>query len=76
MQTIFGIILGVFLTVGAAYIHDASVSAPVLDPASASSPAAQQQQRMVNWDVVGDNWRALKSRVDSGWHRLQSISIG
>lgn len=71
MRTLFGIILGVFLTIGVAYIHDASITAPALDSNSSTA-----ERRMVNWDVVGNNWRELKSRVDSGWHKLQSISIG
>jgi hypothetical protein len=71
MQTLFGFVLGVFLTVGAAYIHDASVTAPALDANTTTA-----ERRMVNWDVVVNNSRALKSSVDSGWHKLQSISIG
>lgn len=71
MRTIFGIILGVFLTIGVAYIHDASITAPALE-----TNAVTQERRMVNWDVVGNNWRDLKSRVDARWHKLQSISVG
>jgi hypothetical protein len=71
MRTIIGIILGVFLTIGVAYIHDASITAPTMETNSVT-----QERRMVNWDVVSNNWRDLKSRVDAGWHKLQSISIG
>jgi len=69
MQTIFGFIIGVAVTIGVAYVHDASITAPSTE---ASAPPAQQRQ-MVNWDVVGQNWRELKTNVTNGWHRIQSI---
>lgn len=71
MRTLFGIIIGVFLTIGVAYMHDANVAAP-----SPEANTTNTERQMVNWDVVDHNWRALKSRVDAGWHKLQSIRIG
>jgi hypothetical protein len=76
MQTIFGFILGVALTIGAAYVHDASITAPSATAsaptsAPASVPAAERQ--MVNWDVVETNWRDFKASVSQGWRKLQSI---
>ena len=68
MQTIFGFIIGVAVTIGVAYVHDASISAPSLSP---NAPATERQ--MVNWDVVGANWRELKTNVSNGWRKLQSI---
>lgn len=68
MQTLFGIIVGIFLTVAVAYIHDASITAP-----APGSNATVAERQMVNWDVVGTNWRQLKSGVAQGWHKLQSI---
>jgi len=66
MQTLFGIIIGIFLTIGAAYIHDST-----LNP---NPPAGTTAQRpMVNWDVVSLNWQDLKGRVNAGWRKLQSI---
>ncbi|HVT56690.1 MAG TPA: hypothetical protein VHD34_11685 [Xanthobacteraceae bacterium] len=70
MQTIFGFIIGVAVTIGVAYIHDASITAPSLN-ASANAPATERQ--MVNWDVVGSNWREFKTSVTNGWHKLQKI---
>jgi len=67
MQTLLGIIIGVFLTIGVAYVHDAS-----LNP-SPPSGAATVERPMVNWDVVSVNWRDLKVRVETGWRKLQSI---
>jgi hypothetical protein len=68
MQTIFGFIIGVAVTIGVAYVHDASITAPSLD---ANAPATERQ--MVNWDVVGSNWRELKTNVTNGWHKLQRV---
>ena len=70
MQTIFGFILGVAITVGVAYVHDASVTAPSI---SATAPAPATERQMVNWDVVGTNWREFKASVSQGWRKLQSI---
>jgi hypothetical protein len=58
MRTLFGIILGVAITVGAAYMHDSSA---VLN---APGPA----RTIVNWDVateVTDNaLRSLRRQID------------
>jgi hypothetical protein len=48
MRVLFGIILGVFLTIGFAYVYDASTT-------HTSAPTAQtspEQRPMVNWDVA------------------------
>ncbi len=68
MQTIFGFIIGVAVTIGVAYVHDASITAPSVN---ANAPTTERQ--MVNWDVVGTNWQELKSNVSQGWRKLQSI---
>lgn len=60
MRLLFGIILGILITVGGAYIHDASRA-----PSGASA-----ERPMVNWDVVGDNMRALRARAVAEWSRL------
>jgi hypothetical protein len=56
MRTFFGIILGVALTIGGAYVAD-----------SASGTGAAQ---MVNWDVVSKNFEDMKSAVREGWRKL------
>jgi hypothetical protein len=62
MRFIFGIIVGIFLTIGVAYLHDASVP-----DASASGPAARP---MVNWDVVETEWQRVTGRLRREWDRL------
>jgi hypothetical protein len=66
MRGLLGMILGVFLTIGFAYVYDASTTLP-------SEPTAQaslEQRPMVNWDVVGHNWHGWSSSVRNTWNRL------
>jgi hypothetical protein len=56
MRTFFGIILGVALTVGGAYVAD--------------SMAGTGAAHMVNWDVVSKNFDDVKNTVREGWRKL------
>jgi hypothetical protein len=69
MRLLLGIILGVFLTVGFAYVYDASISGPSESPAQ----ARVEQRPMVNWDVVSGNWHGWSLRVRNAWNRLASL---
>ena len=62
MRFAFGLIIGIVLTIGTAYVTDAMHSAPGPDQKGAA--------RMVNWDVVNDNLKSLSSSVQDGWNRL------
>ncbi len=67
MRLLFGIILGILLTIGGAYVYDSSHSA--LDVAEApGSPAAQRP--MVNWDVVSVKWQHLTDSAHAEWTKL------
>ena len=66
MRILFGIVLGVCLTVGLAYLYDASTAHPP-EPAS---QASLEQRPMVNWDVVSGNWHGWSASVRNGWNRL------
>ena len=57
MPVLFGIILGVILTVAGTFLYDSSTGrAPNgLSPSTASNPP------MVNWDVVSDDWQVFKT---------------
>lgn len=61
-------ILGAFLTVGVAYFSDHWASEPVTTTGS-SAPVAKHRP-MVNWDVVDENWRVVRLRVESAWNTL------
>ena len=62
MRFTIGILFGIFLTIGAAFLVDSLHSAP--------GPDQKEARRMVNWDVVGDNMRELSSDVQDAWSRL------
>lgn len=61
MRFVAGLILGVLLTIGAAYIHDTWVGAPGPDT---------QSRRLVNWDVVHRNVNDLAANVKAEWANL------
>lgn len=63
MRFISGLLVGILLTVGTAYVVDALHAAP--GPDDKATP-----QRMVNWGVVSDNLSGLSSGVKTGWSRL------
>lgn len=62
MRFIFGVIVGMALTVGCAYVSDTMHSAP--------GPDQREAARMVNWEVVNSNLRGLSSTLQDGWFRL------
>ena len=56
MRLFFGIILGIALTVGGAYVVD--------------STAGAGAARMVNWDVVARNVDGVTNFVRDGWRKI------
>jgi hypothetical protein len=62
MRMFFGIILGIVLTIGAAYVSDS-----IRDTSGAEGTA---ERPVVNWDVVNHGLKALSSTVQGGWARL------
>jgi hypothetical protein len=71
MRVLFGIILGVALTVGVAFISDTWTTGPTdTSTTTGSATVAVDHRKMVNWDVVGDNMRVAKQRVREMWSTL------
>ena len=68
MRVLLGIVLGVFLTVGFAYLYDASTTHPS-DPTVQSSIG---ERPMVNWDVVSLHWQGWSQSVHNTWNKLAS----
>jgi hypothetical protein len=64
MRVLIGIILGVVLTVGGAYLYDSR--------SATTPPNASTQRTMVNWDVVSTKWNHLTQRARAEWARLAS----
>ena len=67
MRVLFGIILGVALTVGAAFIAD---SWGTDGSTTGSSSTAVEHRKMVNWDVVGENMRIARERMQETWNKI------
>lgn len=63
MRVIFGIILGVLLTIGGAYLYDSRHE-------MTSTPTASTQKTLVNWDVANNKWNRLTSRARNEWTKL------
>lgn len=63
MRLLFGIILGVFITLGAAFLHDNNVPP---DPPSAASA----ERQIVNWDILGDVLRDQVAGIRRLWQQI------
>ena len=62
MRMFFGIIVGIILTVGAAFVSDKI--------RNTSGGEGTFDRPMVNWDVVNHVIKGLPSAVQDGWTRL------
>jgi len=76
MPVFMGMILGVMLTIAGAYAYDAASGRA---PNGLPPTAANGHPPIVNWDVVGDDWRDARTHlgefavnVERGWKRLTS----
>jgi hypothetical protein len=68
MRVLFGIILGVALTLSVAFISDTWTTGPAAT--NGSGTATVEHRQMVNWDVLGDNVRIARERVREAWIRI------
>jgi hypothetical protein len=58
----FGIIVGIALTLGAAYIYDSI--------RNTSGGEGSFDRPVVNWDVLGHSVKSLTVSLRNGWERL------
>jgi hypothetical protein len=68
MRILYGIILGVVLTIGVAFISDSWTKGPATS--GGLEPGMVEHRAMVNWDVVGDNLRIASQRAREAWNKL------
>jgi len=61
MRLVIGIILGVVLTVGLAYVSDLG--------RHNSCPAAEGRP-LVNWDEVAVRYQSISAAIEADWHKL------
>ena len=64
MQTLLGIVVGIFLTIGIAYVHDSTINP---NPPAGS---ATIERPMVNWDVVAKNIDGVVALARDGWKKI------
>ncbi len=73
MRTFLGIILGVLLTVGFAYLHDSSRTT------AAPGEQTSVERPMVNWDVASANWnrwtRGMQETFNTAWKKLETTKL-
>jgi hypothetical protein len=63
MRTLFGMVLGALLTVGAAYFHDNNVTYDPVNPHVTDRP-------IVNWEVFGAVLRQTTDGLSAAWHSI------
>jgi hypothetical protein len=64
MNLLLGIVVGVLLTIGTAFIADAFTSAQV------TSETCSKQ--IVNWDIAKERLHEANASIETGWNRLKS----
>lgn len=73
MRVLFGIVLGVALTVSVAFLSDTWSAGP--STATDGSSSSVVERKMVNWDVVGEKVRIARERAHEAWSKLsQKVS--
>jgi hypothetical protein len=68
MRLLFGIVLGVALTVGVAFISDNWGPGP--STTNGSGSAVVEHRNMVNWDIVGERLQIARQRVQETWTKV------
>ncbi|MGZ5867346.1 MAG: hypothetical protein ACXWKC_18405 [Xanthobacteraceae bacterium] len=71
MRTFFGIILGIFLTIGFAYVYDSTTTGS----STSGDQTSVGQKPMVNWDVASGNWHRWTVVINNGWKKLESAKM-
>jgi len=70
MRFIFGIIIGIALTVGAAYVHDSRVASASETNPDLAPPDVVGDGEIVNWDVLGRVTREQVAFVRNQFNKL------
>ncbi len=67
MRVFLGMILGALILTLGVYAYDSMQTSTV-----ANGDVAATHRTIVNWDVAGADWDALKLRAHDDWTRLSS----
>jgi hypothetical protein len=76
MRFFLGMLFGMFLIIAGAFLYDNWSNAPTSATTSTTTEARVERRPMVNWDVVGENWRAVRDNARDGWTRLSRMATG
>ena len=63
MRLLFGIVIGIGLTVGAAFFHDNNIASDPLNPRLTNQP-------VVNWEVLGAVMRESTDWLGGVWRNI------
>jgi hypothetical protein len=64
MNLVFGVIVGILLTIGTAFVADALVTSDVT--------ADTCSKQIVNWDIAKERLHETTASIVTGWDRLKS----
>jgi hypothetical protein len=64
MRTLFGIIIGIVITIGGAYLYDSH------NALAAESNTGPKPQTLVNWDIAGQKWSVFSDTARVQWDQL------
>jgi hypothetical protein len=77
MKVVFGMFLGVLLTIAVVFTYDTVGGHAVSDAGGSVRNAADGRRPVVNWDVVSEDWHqfmltlgTLGEDMRRGWRRL------
>jgi hypothetical protein len=63
MNLVFGVIVGILLTIGTAFVADAFVTSDVT--------ADTCSKQIVNWDIAKERLHETTASIATGWDRLK-----
>ena len=64
MNFLFGIVVGILLTIGTAFMADAFVTSDVT--------ADTCSKQIVNWDIAKERLHETTASIETGWNRVRS----
>ena len=64
MNLLFGIVVGILLTIGTAFMADAFVTSDVT--------ADTCSKQIVNWDIAKELLHETTASIETGWNRVRS----
>jgi hypothetical protein len=70
MRLILGILIGIGITIGAAYIHDANTATPPSASDGSQTATEVTGRPVVNWDVLGAITHDWSEWVRTEWNKL------